>query len=166
MSETQAVNETLEAITSIDDGSEQYLTFLLGEEEYGVEILRVQEIKGWDQVTRIPNSPHYLCGVLNLRGTIVPIVDLRLRFEMTPKEYTPTTVVVVLKVEGVTQRTVGIVVDGVSDAHNVVPEDIKPTPDFGSNVNTAFITGLVTLEDSTMMMILNIDRLLSVEALG
>jgi len=166
MSETQAVNETLEAITSIDDGSEQYLTFILGEEEYGVEILRVQEIKGWDQVTHIPNSPHYLCGVLNLRGTIVPIVDLRLRFEMPPKEYTPTTVVVVLKVAGVTQRTVGIVVDGVSDAHNVVPEDIKPTPDFGSNVSTEFITGLVTLEDSTMMMILNIDRLLSVEALG
>jgi len=166
MSETQAVNEALESITSVDDGSEQYLTFILGEEEYGVEILRVQEIKGWDQVTHIPNSPDYLCGVLNLRGTIVPIVDLRLRFEMPPKEYTPTTVVVVLKVEGVTQRTVGIVVDGVSDAHNVVPEDIKPTPDFGSNVSTEFITGLVTLEDSTMMMILNIDRLLSVEALG
>lgn len=134
MSEQQQVNDTLESITSIDDGSEQYLSFLLGEEEYGVEILRVQEIKGWDQVTHIPNSPHYLCGVLNLRGTLVPIVDLRLRFEMAPKEYTPTTVVVVLKVEGVTQRTVGIVVDGVSDAHNIVPEDIKPTPDFGSSV--------------------------------
>lgn len=165
MSEQQ-VNDTLESITSIDDGSEQYLSFLLGEEEYGVEILRVQEIKGWDQVTHIPNSPHYLCGVLNLRGTIVPIVDLRLRFEMEPKEYTPTTVVVVLKVEGVTQRTVGIVVDGVSDAHNIVPEDIKPTPDFGSSVSTEFIKGLVSLEDDTMMMILNVDRLLSVEALG
>ncbi len=166
MSETQAVNGSLESITSVDDGSEQYLTFILGEEEYGVEILRVQEIKGWDQVTHIPNSPHYLCGVLNLRGTIVPIVDLRLRFDMPPKEYTPTTVVVVLKVEGVTQRTVGIVVDGVSDAHNVVPEEIKPAPNFGSNVSTQFITGLVTLEDSTMVMLLNIDRLLSVEALG
>lgn len=166
MSEQQQVNDTLESITSIDDGSEQYLSFLLGEEEYGVEILRVQEIKGWDQVTHIPNSPHYLCGVLNLRGTIVPIVDLRLRFEMAPKEYTPTTVVVVLKVEGVTQRTVGIVVDGVSDAHNIVPEDIKPTPDFGSSVSTEYIKGLVSLEDDTMMMILNVDRLLSVEALG
>jgi len=166
MSEVQQVNEALESITSVDDGSEQYLTFLLGDEEYGVEILRVQEIKGWDQVTHIPNSPHYLCGVLNLRGTIVPIVDLRLRFEMPPKQYTPTTVVVVLKVEGVTQRTVGIVVDGVSDAHNIVPEDIKPTPDFGSNVSTEFIKGLVSLEDDTMMMILNIDQLLSVEALG
>jgi len=165
MSEQQ-VNDTLDSITSIDDGSEQYLSFLLGDEEYGVEILRVQEIKGWDQVTHIPNSPHYLCGVLNLRGTIVPIVDLRLRFEMEPKKYTPTTVVVVLKVEGVSQRTVGIVVDGVSDAHNIVPEEIKPTPDFGSNVSTEFIQGLVSLEDDTMMMILNIDRLLSIEALG
>ncbi len=166
MSDVQQVNDTLESITSIDDGSEQYLSFLLGDEEYGVEILRVQEIKGWDQVTRIPNSPPYLCGVLNLRGTIVPIVDLRLCFGMPPKQYTPTTVVVVLKVEGVTQRTVGIVVDGVSDVHNVVPEDIKPTPDFGSCVSTEFINGLVSLEDDTMMMILNIDRLLSVEALG
>ncbi|NOQ81561.1 MAG: chemotaxis protein CheW [Methylophaga sp.] len=165
MSELQQVNDTLESITSIDDGSEQYLSFLLGDEEYGVEILRVQEIKGWDQVTHIPNSPHYLCGVLNLRGTIVPIVDLRLRFDMPPREYTPTTVVVVLKVEGVTQRTVGIVVDGVSDAHNIVSEDIKPTPDFGSCVSTEFITGLVSLGDN-MMMILNVDRLLSVEALG
>mgnify|MGYP000468060455 CR=1 FL=1 len=165
MSEQQ-VNEALDSITSVDENSEQYLTFLLGDEEYGVEILRVQEIKGWDQVTSIPNSPHYLCGVLNLRGTIVPIVDLRLRFDMPPKEYTPTTVVVVLKVEGATNRTVGIVVDGVSDAHNVIPEDIKPTPDFGSSVCTEFISGLVTLENDTMMMILNVDRLLSVEALG
>lgn len=166
MSEVQQGNETLESITSVDDDSEQYLSFLLGDEEYGVEILRVQEIKGWDQVTHIPNSPHYLCGVLNLRGTIVPIVDLRLRFDMLPKKYTPTTVVVVLKVEGATQRTVGIVVDGVSDAHNVVPADIKPTPDFGSSVSTEFISGLVTLEGDSMMMILNVDQLLSVEALG
>jgi len=165
MSEQQ-VSDALDSITSVDDNSEQYLTFLLGDEEYGVQILRVQEIKGWDQVTSIPNSPHYLCGVLNLRGTIVPIVDLRLRFDMPPKEYTPTTVVVVLKVEGITNRTVGIVVDGVSDAHNVIPENIKPTPDFGSSVGTEFISGLVTLEDDTMMMILNVDRLLSVEALG
>jgi len=165
MSDVQQVNEALESITSVDEGTEQYLSFLLGDEEYGVEILRVQEIKGWDRVTHIPNSPHFLCGVLNLRGTIVPIVDLRLRFDMPPREYTPTTVVVVLKVEGITERTVGIVVDGVSDAHNVKPDDIKPAPDFGSKIKTDFIKGLVSLEDN-MMMILNIDRLLSVEALG
>ena len=165
MTEMQQSNDTLDVMTSVDDGSEQYLSFLLADEEYGVEILRVQEIKGWEQVTHIPNSPDFLCGVLNLRGTIIPVVDLRLRFDMPFRAYQPTTVVVVLKVEGVTERTVGIVVDGVSDAHNVVPEDIKPTPDFGTAIDTTFLKGLVSLEEN-MMMILNIDRLLSVEALG
>jgi len=165
MTELQQTNDSLDMMSAADDGSEQYLSFLLADEEYGVEILRVQEIKGWEQVTGIPNSPHFLCGVLNLRGTIIPVVDLRLRFEMPFREYQPTTVVVVLKVEGVTERTVGIVVDGVSDAHNVVPEDIKPAPDFGTSIDTDFIKGLVSLEDN-MMMIVNIDRLLSIEALG
>lgn len=162
MSDIQTVADSLD---EKEDHAQQYLTFLLDNEEYGVEILRVQEIKGWDRVTHIPNSPHYLCGVLNLRGTIVPVVDLRLRFGMPARVYTPTTVVVVLKVEGISQRTVGIVVDGVSDAHNVLPEEIKPAPDFGVSINTDFISGLVSI-DENMMMILNIDSLLSVEALG
>jgi len=165
MSELQTINDPLDLIDQEQDGSEQYLTFLLDDEEYGVEILRVQEIKGWDKVTHIPNSPHYLCGVLNLRGTIVPVVDLRLRFGMPARPYISTTVVVVLKVNGPTQRTVAIVVDGVSDAHNILPENIKPAPDFGSSINTDFISGLVSIDDN-MMMILNIDSLLSVEALG
>jgi purine-binding chemotaxis protein CheW len=151
--------------SDIDDRAEQYLTFLVGDEEYGVEILRVQEIKGWENVTHIPNTPDYLCGVLNLRGTIVPVVDLRLRFEMPAREYTPTTVVVVLNVGKGAQRTVGIVVDGVSDAHNILPEEIKPAPDFGLSVNTDFISGLVSIGNQ-MMMVLNIDRLLHIEALG
>ena len=165
MSEVQQVNESADVIEDMADDAEQYLTFVLGDEEYGVEILRVQEIKGWDNVTAIPNTPHYLCGVLNLRGTIVPVVNLRARFDMEEKEYTPTTVVIVLKVEGVTQRTVGIVVDGVSDAHNVSPEEIRPSPDFGTHVNTEYIRGLVPVDDN-MMMILDVDRLLSVEAIG
>lgn len=165
MSELQAISDPLGLIGQEEEGSEQYLTFFLDDEEYGVEILRVQEIKGWDKVTHLPNSPHYLCGVLNLRGTIVPVVDLRLRFSMPARAYTPTTVVVVLKVNGITQRTVAIIVDGVSDTHNVLPENIKPTPDFGNSINTDFISGLVSIDDS-MMMILNIDSLLSVEALG
>jgi len=159
------VNDSLDVISEIEDGAEQFLTFILGDEEYGVEILRVQEIKGWDTVTNIPNSPHYLCGVLNLRGTIVPVVDLRLRFEMAECEYTATTVIVVLNIEGETQRTVGIVVDGMSDTHNVIPSDIKPSPDFGNTIKTDYITGLVTLGDN-MVMLLDIDRLLSVEAIG
>ncbi len=162
MSELQQLNDSL---SDVDDRTEQYLTFLLGKEEYGVEILRVQEIKGWENVTHIPNTPDYLCGVLNLRGTIVPVVDLRLRFEMPAREYTPTTVVVVLNVGEGVQRTVGVVVDGVSDAHNVLPEEIKPSPDFGTSISTDFISGLVSI-GSEMMMILNIDRLLRVEALG
>ncbi|MDQ7073143.1 MAG: chemotaxis protein CheW [Gammaproteobacteria bacterium] len=162
MSELQQLNDSL---GDVDERTDQYLTFLLGDEEYGVEILRVQEIKGWENVTHIPNTPDYLCGVLNLRGTIVPVVDLRLRFDMPKRTYTPTTVVVVLNVGEGVQRTVGVVVDGVSDAHNILPEEIKPTPDFGTTVSTDFIKGLVSI-GSGMMMILNIDRLLRVEALG
>lgn len=165
MTEQLQVNESLEAMGEVEDGAEQYLTFILGDEEYGVEILRVQEIKGWDTVTSIPNTPEYLCGVLNLRGTIVPVVDLRLRFDMAVYEYTPTTVIVVLNIKGESDRTVGIVVDGMSDTHNVMPDDVKPAPDFGSTINTDYINGLVTIGEN-MVMLLDIDRLLSVEAMG
>ena len=144
----------------------QYLTFTLGEEEYGVEILRVQEIKGWTPVTRIPNTPDYLLGVLNLRGAIVPIVDLRMRFHLDNVEYTPTTVDIVLSVKDEDrQRTLGIVVDGVSDVLNVAEGGIKPTPDFGAAIHTEFISGLATVGDK-MVMLLDIDRLLSQQELS
>jgi purine-binding chemotaxis protein CheW len=125
----------------------------------------VQEIKGWDRVTPIPNSPQHVCGVLNLRGAIVPIVDLRLFFDMPFQPYTKTTVVVVLRVEDVTPRTVGIVVDAVSDAHNVHPDDIRETPDFGAVVSTAFISGITRIDDN-MVMLLDVDTLLSSEQIG
>jgi purine-binding chemotaxis protein CheW len=144
---------------------QQFLTFELHGEHYGVEILRVQEIKGWDHVTPIPNTPPHVCGVLNLRGAIVPIVDLRLFFDMPFKPYTKTTVVVVLRVEDVTPRTVGIVVDAVSDAHNVHPDDIRETPDFGAVVSTAFISGITRIDDK-MVMLLDVDTLLSSEQIG
>jgi purine-binding chemotaxis protein CheW len=169
MSEEQV--DTTESLGAIDDieeveeGAEQFLTFLLDEEEYGVEILRVQEIKGWDTITQIPNTPHYMCGVLNLRGTIVPVIDLRLRFGMPFSEYTPMTVIVVLRVEGITQRTVGVVVDGVSDTHNVKPDDIQPSPDFGTVIDTEYVKGLVAIGDN-MVMLLDIDNLLDVDAIG
>lgn len=165
MNGLQTETDSVDMIEQHEDGAEQYLTFFLGDEEYGVAILRVQEIKAWDNVTRLPNTPHYLCGVVNLHGAIVPVVDLRLRFGMPALAYTPTTVVVVLKVDGNRLRTVAIVVDGVSDVHIVLPEDVKPAPDFGRSFNTDFITGLVSLDDR-MMMMLNIDSLLSIEALG
>jgi len=137
----------------------QYLTFILAGAEYGVDILRVQEIKGWDTATEIPNTPEYIRGVINLRGTIVPIVDLRKRFHMEAVAYGNTTVVVVLKVKGAGgERTMGFVVDAVSDVYNVTVDQINAAPDFGSSVNTEFVKGLATVEDK-MVILLDIDQL-------
>ncbi len=141
--------------------SNQYLTFMLAGEEYGVDILRVQEIKGWNKATVIPNTPEYIKGVINLRGTIVPIVDLRSRFGLENAEYGPTTVVIVLKVVGGDgNRTVGIVVDAVSDVYNVSADEIKQSPDFGRAVSVDFIKGLAAVSDK-MVIILDIDHLLN-----
>lgn len=143
--------------------AEQYLTFMLNDEEYGVDILRVQEIKGWSSTTKIPNTPDYIRGVMNLRGAIVPIIDLRSRFEMPAIAYTATTVVIVLKIhsDGV-ERTVGFVVDAVSDVYNVAQDQYRPAPDFGSHVDTAFIRALATV-DEKMVILLDIDRLLNID---
>jgi purine-binding chemotaxis protein CheW len=143
----------------------QFLTFVLGNEEYGVDILRVQEIRGWHQVTRVPNAPPFMLGVLNLRGTIVPIIDLRMRFNLEKVEYTPVTVIIVLSVETEHGRHVfGVVVDSVSDVLDVMAGDIKPTPDFGTAMNTEFISGLAT-KGEQMVMLLDIDKLLRHEEL-
>lgn len=149
------------------DGAQQYLTFLLAGEEYGVDILRVQEIKGWDSVTPIPNTPKYIRGVINLRGTIVPIIDLRLRFNLEQLEYGPTTVVIMLKVVSDTKqsRTMGIVVDGVSDVYNMPEQQIKPSPDFGTAVETDFVKGLATVNEK-MVIILDIDHILNAKELN
>lgn len=145
----------------INAEEDQYLTFIMANEEYGVDILRVQEIRGWDNVTPIPNTPKYIKGVINLRGTIVPIIDLRERFGMQSVEYGPTTVVIVLKVikEDI-ERIMGIVVDAVSDVYNIESSDIKPAPDFGSVVSIEFVSGLVSIQDK-MLIILDIDHLLN-----
>jgi purine-binding chemotaxis protein CheW len=139
--------------------ADQYLTFLLNGEEYGVDILRVQEIKGWMPTTKIPNTPEYIRGVMNLRGAIVPIIDLRLRFNMPAIEQTATTVVIVLKVESEAgERTIGFVVDAVSEVYNVSAEHFKAAPDFGNQVHTDFIRALATV-DEKMIILLDIDRL-------
>lgn len=144
----------------------KYLTFLLASEEYAVDILRVQEIKGWHKATTIPNTPDYICGVINLRGIIVPIIDLRLRFNLERLEYGPTTVVVVVKVlSGNRERIMGIVVDAVSDVYDITEAEIKSPPDFGSVISIEFIKGLVTI-DEKMVIILDIDRLLNSEELA
>ncbi|MDH5370064.1 MAG: chemotaxis protein CheW [Gammaproteobacteria bacterium] len=145
----------------MDGNTEQFLTFILAAEEYGVDILRVQEIKGWDAVTQVPNTPEYVRGVINLRGTIVPIIDLRIRFNMDQLEYGPTTVVIVLKVmSGESSRIMGIVVDGVSDVYNVKKDEIKAAPDFGDGVDSSFVSGLATVEEK-MVIILDIDHMLN-----
>ena len=142
-------------------GTDQYLTFILAGEEYGVDILRVQEIKGWDRATPIPNTPDYVRGVINLRGTIVPIIDLRSRFGMSSIEYGPTTVVIVLKVISEERdRIMGVVVDAVSEVYNVQEEAMRAPPDFGGAVSVDFVRGLATV-DEKMIIVLDIDRLLN-----
>ena len=145
----------------LNGDTDQYLTFMLAGEEYGVDILRVQEIKGWDSVTPIPNTPPYIKGVINLRGTIVPIFDLRERFSLDQIPYGPTTVVIVLKVNKENgSRTMGIVVDAVSEVYNISTEGMKPSPDFGTSISMDFVHGLATVDDK-MIIVLDIDRLLN-----
>lgn len=144
----------------IQTGAEQFLTFYLAGEEYGVDILRVQEIKGWDMATEIPNTPDYIQGVINLRGTIVPIVDLRTRFDLEKVEYGKTTVVIVLKVKRTNEneQTMGFVVDAVSDVYNITQDQLRPAPDFGGSVRTEFVKALATI-DEKMLILLDIDHL-------
>lgn len=147
-------------------GEDQYLTFIIAEEEYGVDILRVQEIKGWSKTTPIPNTPDYIKGVMNLRGAIVPIIDLRERFGLAPLEYGPMTVVIVLSVQSEErERLMGIVVDAVSDVYNVKPEDLKPAPDLGGKLRSEFVKGLATV-DEKLMIVIEIDSLLNSDELS
>ena len=156
------MSETAEDLSQHDSHNEfkELLTFFLAGEEYGVDILRVQEIKGWDSVTTIPNTPEYIRGVINIRGSIVPIIDMRLRFALEKKEYDATTVVIVLNVKNTSSanRTMGVVVDAVSDVYNVPIDDVKASPDFGTAVDTEFVTGLATI-DEKMIIVLDIDHI-------
>lgn len=135
----------------------EYLTFRLGEEEYGIDILKVQEIRGYEQPTRIANAPSFIKGVVNLRGVIVPIVDLRLKFNLGSAEYNDFTVVIILNLGA---RVVGIVVDSVSDVMELAPEQIREAPEVGAAVEANFITGLGTLNDR-MLILIEIERLMS-----
>ena len=138
----------------------QVLTLLLGDATYGVDILRVQEIRGWTPVTRIPYAPPHVLGVLNLRGSIIPIVDLRLLFALEKVEYSPVTVVVVLSVIcRDTRRNFGVVVDGVSDVVDVDAAQVKPAPNLGSSAATDHISGLLPVSGN-MVILLDIDKLI------
>jgi purine-binding chemotaxis protein CheW len=140
--------------------SYQVLTFVLGSETYGVDILRVQEIRGWSSVTKIPHAPAHVLGVLNLRGSIVPVVDLRMRFNLERAEYKAVTVIIVLSVESATgRRDFGVVVDGVSDVVDVATAAVKPAPEMGARAATEHIRGLVSVAEH-MVVLLDIDRLI------
>lgn len=155
--------KTIDATDLSVESNNQYLTFIMAKEEYGVDILSVQEIRGWETATPLPNAPAHIKGVINLRGTIVPIIDLRKCFGLEGIEYTAITVVIVLKVktdEG--SRIMGIVVDAVSDVYALADSDMKSAPDLGEAINTEFIRGLVNV-DEKMVILLDINKLLSLD---
>jgi len=135
---------------------QEFLTFTLGSEEYAIDILRVQEIRGYDQVTSIANSPAFIKGVINLRGAIVPIVDLRIKFNLPSVTYDPFTVVIILNV---LNRIVGIVVDSVSDVLALKSNEIKPAPEFGGSFDTQYLMGLATVGER-MLIVTDIAKLI------
>ena len=139
----------------------QFVTFMLAGEEYGVDIMRVQEIIGYCRFTKIPNVADFIKGVLNLRGTVVPVVDLRIKFGMDEKEYDKYTVIMIVEVAG---RVMGIIVDSVSDVVMLADEDIQPTPKFSTKIKTDFINGMGKQEDK-FIILLDIDKVLSDEEL-
>ncbi len=137
--------------------SGEYLTFTLGAEEYGIDILKVQEIRGYDAVTKIANAPPFIKGVINLRGVIVPIVDLRIKFNLGSFTYDQFTVVIILNIG---KRVMGIVVDGVSDVIQLSSGNLHASPEFGSILDTRYILGLGTVEDR-MIIVVDIERLMT-----
>jgi len=152
----------LEGIDFITSG-EQYLTFMLGNEQYAVDILCVEEIRSWELPTIIPNAPDYVKGVINMRGIIVPIIDLRQKFNITKAIYNETTVVIVLTIETEEHhRTIGFVVDAVSDVLNAEKNEVKPAPAFGGCIGQKFITGLVNVGEKVVTL-LNVEALQEIE---
>jgi purine-binding chemotaxis protein CheW len=147
--------------------SEQYLTFMMADDEYGIDILSVQEIHGWFEARPIPNTPNYLKGVIDWRGTIVPVVDLRMRFEYNNVTYTKTTVVIILKTEIESFNdsvTVGIVVDAVSDVYDITTENLRAVPRLGNKVDTQYIKAIAKVENK-MIVLLELAKLINLEDL-
>ena len=140
----------------------EFLAFTLGNEEYGIDILKVQEIRGYENPTRIANAPDFIKGVINLRGLIVPIVDMRIKFNLGEAEYNNLTVVIILNIGG---RVVGMVVDSVSDVITLSQEHIKPAPAMTSVLDTSYLTGLGTVDDR-MLILVDIDKLMSSSEMG
>lgn len=154
-----AIQEHIEQSEKVED---QVLSFVLGNEEYGVDILRVQEIKGWEKTTAIPNTPDYVMGVINLRGSVVPIVDLRVRFGLENQTYNDSTVVIIVRSEDSTgnQKIIGLVVDGVSDVYSLNESQLQSSPEMSGTVHTEYVNGLATVADK-MVIVLHVDQLIN-----
>lgn len=158
-------SDSLSKKTRSEDGemtTHEFLAFTLGNEEYGIDILKVQEIRGYEAVTRIANAPEFLKGVINLRGIIVPIVDMRIKFNLGTPTYDQLTVVIILNI-GV--RVVGMVVDSVSDVMTLLPEQVRPAPEMNTTFNDDFLIGLGTLEER-MLILVDIEKLMSSPEMG
>ncbi|HZX27525.1 MAG TPA: chemotaxis protein CheW [Telluria sp.] len=143
-------------------GGQEFLAFKLGSEEYGIDILKVQEIRGYEAVTRIANAPDFIKGVINLRGIIIPVVDMRIKFKLGEAVYDQFTVVIILNIKG---RVMGMVVDSVSDVTTLAPDQIKAAPDMGTSFDSQYMIGLGTIDDR-MLILVDIDRLMSSNEMG
>ncbi len=155
-------NTAVAPVTASELVANEFLTFRLGGEEYGIEILKVQEIRGYDSITHIANSPDYIKGVINLRGIIVPIIDMRIKFNLAHAAYDQFTVVIILTVAG---RVMGVVVDGVSDVITLADDQVRQTPGLGSVIETQYIMGLGTV-DGRMLILIDIEKLMSGSDIG
>ncbi|MET3131861.1 purine-binding chemotaxis protein CheW [Oxalobacteraceae bacterium GrIS 1.11] len=150
------------ALSGKDIAGQEYLAFTLGSEEYGIDILKVQEIRGYEVVTRIANAPAFIKGVINLRGIIIPVVDMRIKFNLGTPVYDQFTVVIILNLGG---RIAGMVVDSVSDVTTLLPEQVKPAPALGTAFSTEYLIGLGII-DERMLILVDIDKLMASAEMG
>ena len=153
---------TVPGAAAKDGAGREFLAFTLGSEEYGIDILKVQEIRGYESVTRIANAPEFIKGVINLRGIIIPVVDMRIKFKLGTPVYDQFTVVIILNING---RIMGMVVDSVSDVTTLTSEQIKPAPEMGTAFNSDYLIGLGTI-DERMLILVDIDKLMSSGEMG
>jgi purine-binding chemotaxis protein CheW len=156
------MSDTAQVAGAADIAGHEYLAFKLGTEEYGIDILKVQEIRGYEAVTRIANAPEFIKGVINLRGIIIPVVDMRIKFNLGEPVYDQFTVVIILNING---RVVGMVVDSVSDVTTLTPDQVKQAPEMGTAFSTEYMVGLGTI-DERMLILVDIDKLMSSPEMG
>jgi purine-binding chemotaxis protein CheW len=155
-----------QVVKMLTDKEGKYLTFTLAEEEYGIGILKIKEIIGMMPITSVPRTPEFVKGVINLRGKVIPVIDLRLRFGMEELEYTERTCIIVVEIESQTGTIlIGIVVDAVSEVLNIKGEDMEDTPTFGAKLNTQYILGMAKMEGGVKIL-LDIDQVLNTDELS